>query len=158
MHGTYGMEIEPQSALLVAARGVARFFLLAEESGNAVDNFIERRLRAEAGEGVEFIDARDAAHHVLEAWFVGLIVGHKFDGRIAAGALFDQLSEAFDRDFFGVADVDDLADGAIGVHQANEAFDSVADIAEAAGLLAVAVNLMGPLSSACLTKFGKTIP
>src|SRR5277367_1475786 len=116
------------------------FFFLAEAGGYAIDDFVERSLRAEAGEGVEFIDAGDATHHVLEARFVGLIVGHEFDGRSAAGALLDPLSEAFDADFFGVADVDDFTDGAVRVHEADDTFDGVAHVAEATGLLAVAVD------------------
>jgi len=92
---------------------------LSEEVGYAVDDFVERGLRAEAGEGVELIDAGDTAHHVLETRFVGLIVGDEFDGGRAVGAVLDQLREAFDGNLFCVADVYDLADGAVGVHQAD---------------------------------------
>src|ERR1700722_12010085 len=74
------------------------FFLLAEVDGYAVDDFVERGLGTEAGQGVEFIDAGDAAHHVLETRFVGLIVRDEFDRGRAARALFDQLSETFDGD------------------------------------------------------------
>src|SRR6266849_1159441 len=117
---------------------VVRFLL--KKGGDAVDDFIQRSAGAEAGEGLELIDGRDAAHHVLEAGLVGLVVGHVLDGRGAGGAVFHPASEIFDSDFLGVADVDDFADGTIGVHEANETFDGVAHIAEAAGLLAAAVD------------------
>src|SRR5580704_5147518 len=104
---------------------------------------------------MELIDAGDAAHHVFEPWFVGLIVGHEFDRRRAAGALFDQLGESFDGDFFGVANVHDLADGPVGVHQANEAFNGVADVAEAAGLLTVAIDLDGLAVECLLDEIGQ---
>src|SRR6202011_3581466 len=61
--------------------------LLLEEGGYAIDDFGEWRARTEAGERFEFVDARDAAHHVFEAWFVGFVVGDEFDGRLAASAL-----------------------------------------------------------------------
>jgi len=131
------------------------FLFLAEEGGDAVDDFVERRFGAEAGEGLEFIDTRDAAHHVFEARFVGLVVGYEFDGGRAASALFDELGEAFDGDFFGVANVDDFADGAVGVHEADEAFDGVADIAEAAGLLAVAIDADGLVVDGLLNEIGE---
>jgi len=148
----------PRLRLNCGAGGGVRYggvLLLAEEGSDAVDDFVKRGLGAETGEGVEFVDTGDAAHHVLEARFVGLVVGDEFDGGRAAGAPFDQLGEAFDGDFFGVADVDDFADGAVGVHEADKAFDGVADIAEAAGLLAVAVDLDGLVVDGLLDEIGE---
>lgn len=131
------------------------FLLFAEEGGDAVDDFVEGGLGPEAGEGLEFIDAGNAAHHVLEAWFVGLIVGYEFDGGRAACALFYTLGEAFDGDFFGVTNVDDFADGAVGVHEADEAFDGVADIAEAARLLAIAIDANGIVVDGLFDEIGE---
>src|SRR5258708_13982532 len=89
---------------------------------------------------MEFIDGRNTAHHVLEAGFVGLVIRHIFDGRGAAGTLFHSLRQAFDGDFLGVADVDDFTDRTMGVHEADETFDGVAYIAEAARLLSGTVD------------------
>ena len=101
--------------MAVAARGVRVSSFSRKKVATRSMISLSECLRAEAGEGVEFIDAGDAAHHVFEAGLVGLVVGDEFDGGGAAGALLDALGQAFDGDFFGVADVDDFADGALGV-------------------------------------------
>src|SRR6201987_965475 len=90
---------------------------------------------------MEFLDGWHAAHHVLESGLVGLIVRNVFDGRRAGGALLDALGESFDGDFLGVADIHDFTDGWWRVHQADKTFDSIADVAEATGLLPIAVDL-----------------
>src|SRR5271154_5087847 len=127
------------------SRSVSRSWLglLLEEGGYAVDDFGEGGARAEAGEGFEFIDARDAAHHVFEPGLVGFVVRDEFDGGHAVGALLHEVRESLDGDFFGVANVDDFADGMLGVDQTDERFDGVADVAEAARLFAVAINADG---------------
>src|SRR3989442_15183335 len=107
---------------------VQAFGFLLKESGDAVDDFIQGSTGTEAGEGMEFFDGRHTAHHVLEARFVGLVVWHVLDGRGAASALSYTLRQSLDGDFFGVADVDDLADGTIRVHEADETFDGVPHI------------------------------
>ena len=114
--------------------------LLLEEGGDAVNDFIQGSAGTEASECVELIDAGDAAHHVLEAGFVGLVIGNVLDGRGTAGALFHFVGESFDGDFLGVADVDDFADGALEVHEADETFYGVAHIAKATRLLSAAVD------------------
>src|SRR5882762_5147017 len=107
---------QPRNGTSIRAGGgyalkVRPFKLLLEERSDPVDDFVKRGAGTEAGEGLEFFDRRDAAHHVLEAGFIGFVVGNILDGRRAAGAFFHSLRETFDRDFFGVADVDDFADG-----------------------------------------------
>src|SRR6267378_1664585 len=134
---------------------VRGFELLLEERSDAVDDFVERGAGTEAGEGLELFDGRDAPHHVLEAGFISFIVGNILDGRRASGAVFDSLGESFDGDFLGAADVDNFADGAAGVHEANEAFDSVAHVAEAAGLFAVAVDADGGVVQRGLDEIGE---
>src|SRR5580700_4249734 len=86
-----------------------RFFPLPEVRCYAVNDLVERGLRAEAGERLEFIDAGDAPHHILKTRLVGLVVRNKFDGRRAVRAELDQLRERFDGDLFGVPDIYDLA-------------------------------------------------
>src|SRR5258706_13067886 len=92
---------------------------------------------------MELFDRGHAAHHVLEAGFVGLIVRHVLNGRGTAGTLLHSLCQCLDSDFLGVADVDDFADGTIRVHEADESFDSVAHITEATRLLSGAVDADG---------------
>src|SRR5882672_3356839 len=94
----------------------------------------------EAGEGLEFFHGGHAAHHVLEAGFIGFVVGNVLDRRGAAGAFFHPSRESLDSDFLSVANIDDFADGTVGVHKADETFYGVAHVAEAAGLLAIAVD------------------
>lgn len=48
-------------------------------SSDAVDDFVERCLRAEAGDGVKLIHAGNTAHHVFKARLVSFVVGNKFD-------------------------------------------------------------------------------
>src|SRR4029077_10893567 len=103
---------------------------LLEKGGYAIDDFGEGRARAEAGEGFEFIDAGDPAHHVFEAGLVSFVVGDEFDGGVAARTLLYELRKFFDGNFFVVADVHNFADGMLRVNQTNERFDGVADIAE----------------------------
>jgi hypothetical protein len=59
-----------------------------------------------------FFDGGDAAHHVLKAGFVGLVVGDVFDWRGTTGAVLHCPGQVFDGDFLSVADVNDFADGA----------------------------------------------
>src|ERR1700733_6464513 len=117
--------------------------LLLEEGGHAVDDFGEGGARAEAGECFEFVNARDASHHVFKPGLVGFVIRDEFDGGHAVGALLHEPRESLDGDFFSVADVDDFADGMFGVDQTEERFDGVADVAEAARLFAVAINTDG---------------
>src|SRR6266850_4763674 len=70
---------------------VRAFGLLLEERSDAVDDFVERGAGTEAGEGLEFLDGGDTAHHVLEAGFIGFVVRNILDGRRAAGAIFNSL-------------------------------------------------------------------
>ncbi len=53
------------------------------------------------------------------------------------------MSERFDRNLLGVADVDDFPDRVRRIDEASESFDSVADIAKTARLLAIAVDADG---------------
>jgi hypothetical protein len=117
--------------------------LLPEVAGNSINDFVQGGLRAEAGEGLEFFDGGDAAHHVLEAGLVSFVVGDIFDGRRAAGSCFHAVSQTLDGNFLGTADIDDFTDGTVRVHQADEGFDGVPDVAETTRLLAIPVDLDG---------------
>src|ERR1700674_2731945 len=55
--------------------------LLLEKDGDAVDDFVQRGAGAKTSESLELFHGGNAAHHVLEAGLVGLVVGHVFDGR-----------------------------------------------------------------------------
>src|SRR6266699_4607289 len=97
----------------------------------------------EAGQSMEFFNRGYAAHHVYKAGLVSSVVRHVLNGRRAAGAFLHAVRQPLHGDFFGVADVDDLSDSPLGVHQADDTFDRVSDIAEAAGLLSIAVDADG---------------
>src|SRR6266550_6184658 len=116
------------------------FLFLLKKSGDTVNDLIQRSSGTETSKGLELIDGGHAAHHVLKAGFVGLVVGHILNGRSTASALLHSLGQCLDGDFLGVADVNDFADGALRVHEADESFDGVAHIAEAARLLPGAVD------------------
>src|SRR5713101_501785 len=92
--------------LVGAGRGypmnVQAFDLLLKKNGDPVDDFIQGSTRTESGEGMELIDARHTAHHVLEARFIGLVVGHVLNGRGTASALLHSLCQSLDGDFLGV--------------------------------------------------------
>src|SRR6266480_6410343 len=122
---------------------VRAFRFMLKKGRDAVNDLIQWSTGAEAGEGMELFDRGHAAHHVLKAGFVGLVVGHVLNGRGTARALLHSLCQCLDGDFLGVADVDDFADGTIRVHEADEAFDSVTHIAEAPRLLAAAIDADG---------------
>src|SRR6266513_439953 len=131
------------------------FLFLLKKSGDAVNDLIQRSAGTEASKGMELFDGGHAAHHVLKAGFVGLVVGHILNGRSTAGALLHFLGQCLDGNFLGVADVDDLADGALRVHEADESFDGVAHIAEAARLLSGAVDADGGVVQGRLDEIGE---
>src|SRR6266480_5249106 len=131
------------------------FLFLLKKSGDAVNDLIQRSAGTEASKGMELFDRGHAAHHVLKAGFVGLVVGHVLNGGGAAGALLDFLGQCLDGDFLGVADVDDFADGALRVHEADEPLNGVAHIAEAARLLPGAVDADGGVVQGGLDEIGK---
>src|SRR5437867_1507353 len=93
--------------------------------------------------GGKFFDDGFAAAEVVEAGAVGLVVGDKFDGRFGVEDFDDLRGEVADSDFFGAADVEDLAARGWAILEADQSLDGVADVAEAAGLLAVAVDYKG---------------
>src|SRR5260370_8048870 len=92
---------------------------------------------------MELFNGGHAAHHVLEAGFVSLVVRDVLNGRGATSTLLHSLCQPFDGDFLGVADVDDFPNGALQVHKADETFDSVTHISEPARLLSAALNPYG---------------
>src|SRR5260370_37044304 len=100
------------------ALNVQGVWFLLKKGGDAVDDFVQRSAGAEAGEGLELIDGGDAAHHVLEAGLVGLVVWHVLDGRRTGGAEFQPESEVVNGDFVRGAEVDEFSRGTIGVHEA----------------------------------------
>ncbi len=57
--------------------------------------------------------------------------------------MLHDFGEILNRDFFRVANIDHFAHCAVQGHQAEQRFHGVPDVAEAAGLLAIAVNFDG---------------
>src|SRR5437899_13081996 len=92
---------------------------------------------------MEFIHARDAAHHVLEAGFVGLVVGNVFDRRRASSAFLHAVREALDGAVLDVANVDDFTDRTVGIHEAVVTLDGFAHVAVTPTLLASALDTAG---------------
>src|SRR5713226_1507155 len=128
---------------------------LLKKGGDAVDDFVQGSAGTESGEGLKLIDGGDAAHHILKAGLVGLVVRDVLDGRGTGGAVFDPASEILDGDFLGVADVNDFTDGTLRIHEADETLDGVADVAEAAGLLAGAIDADGGVIQGGLDEIGE---
>src|SRR5882762_14250 len=131
------------------------FLFLLKKSGDTVNNLIQRSKGTEASKGIELIDGGHAAHHVLKAGFVGLVVGHILNGGGAAGALLHSLRQSLDGDFLGVADIDDLADGTLQIHKADQTFNGVTHIAETARLLPGAVDADGGVVQGGLDEIGE---
>src|SRR5258708_16249205 len=137
------MSIQRKVLLDGRARGhcLNRFVALVQEvRGYAVDDFSEWRLRAKAGQGVELIHGGNAPHHIFESRLVRLVIRDVVDRRRASGTLFHHSRKPLDRNLFRIADVDHFTHGAIPVYQADESFDSIAHVAEAPGLLPIAVH------------------
>src|SRR5882762_2413064 len=131
------------------------FLFLLKKSGDTVNDLIQRSTGTEASKGIELIDGGHAAHHVLKAGFVGLVVRHVLNGGGAAGAFLHSLCQCLNGDFLGVADVDDLADGMLQIHKADQTFNSVTHIAEAARLLSGAVDADGGVVQGGLDEIGE---
>src|SRR5882762_2042916 len=131
------------------------FLFLLKKSGDTVNDLIQRSTGTEASKGIELFDGGHAAHHVLKAGFVGLVVRHVLNGGGAAGALLHSLRQFLDGDFLGVADVDDFTDGTLRVHEADETFNGILHIAEAAGLLSSAVDADSGVVQGGLDEIGK---
>src|SRR5258708_1807566 len=136
-------------------RNVQAFLFLLKKGGHAINDLIQRSPGTEAGEGMQLFDGGHATHHVLEAGFVGLVVRHVLNGRGTAGTFLHSLRQCLDSDLLGVAHVDDFADGTIRVHEADETFDGVADIAEASRLLSGAVDADGGVVQGGLDEIGE---
>src|SRR5260370_26472712 len=81
------------------ALNVQAFRFLLKKSGDAVNDLIQRSAGTEAGEVVDFFDGRNAAHHVLEAGFVNLVVRDVLNGRRTAGTLLHSMCQCLDSDF-----------------------------------------------------------
>src|SRR2546430_16903378 len=75
------------------------FCLLLKKGGDAVNDLIQSSGRAEPGQGVQLFDGGHAAHHVLKARLVGLIVRHVLHGVGTPGTLPYSPRQYFDRDF-----------------------------------------------------------
>src|SRR5579883_344713 len=110
--------------------------LLTEVSGNAIDNLGEACLGTESCQRVKFLNGGYAAHHVLEARFVSLIVGYILNWRRAFSPLLDDFSQVFNRYFFRVANVNHFTYSAVQRHQSEKSFNGVAHVAKTTGLLA----------------------
>src|ERR1043165_9562422 len=117
---------------------------------HALENPIERHLWAKADQLVDLRDVRHSARHVFETLFVCFVVRHEGDLGLGAGQLLDALGQLKDCDLFVRADVEDLSDSVRVTHQFHERADDIADIAEAARLLAITVNRHLPSSQGLL--------
>src|SRR5205807_4540090 len=81
-----------------------------------------------------------ALQYALESGVVGLVRGYALGKRGTSGAPVYTMGQFFDADFFGVAYMHDLANGARGFHETNQAFDGVAHVAKTPRLLAASID------------------
>ncbi len=85
-------------------------------------------------------EIRHAPRHIFEPGVVRFVVRNKDDVRSAAGHRLDLLREVHDGDFAGVADVEDLSDGARLSSERDEAGHHIGDVRERSRLPPVAKN------------------
>src|SRR5205814_6476164 len=74
------------------------------------EGFVKANSRLPPDRRVDFADIRYTPFHVLEAGFVGLLVWNVADLRSCPYDRDHPLREFFDSDFFGIADIEYLAD------------------------------------------------
>src|SRR5579864_5248418 len=84
--------------------------------------------------------------HVLDTGAVDLLEGEVHNRRLGAGLVLNDLGESEDRDLVAGANVEDLSSRLVGVgDEIAERMDRVLDVAEAASLIAVSIDLdLGP--------------
>jgi hypothetical protein len=102
-----------------------------------------------------FFDGGDAAHHVLKAGFVGLVVGDVFDWRGTTCAVLHCPGQVFDGDFLSVADVNDFADGADSKRIRPSTVSRMSQ--KQRDCFPVPSKLMGASSSVCRTSGGTRV-
>src|SRR6266576_448331 len=107
-------------------------------TGDVMDDVVQRPTRLITDERADLADIWHAPPHVLESFFVGFLVRHVLDRRRAVEQLDDAMRQALDRDLFGPADVEDLADCLAPRRQGCNRAHDVADMAEGSCLFAVA--------------------
>src|SRR5437588_6627074 len=130
---------------LVGAGGCAfavleSFKFLLKMLGHPVNDFIQRGRGPKTGQSEQFVDAGNPPNNVFKFRIISLVKGNILEGGGTGGAFLHSKRQVFDGNFLGVAHIHDFADGTFGVHEANQSFDRVANVAETAGLLAGAVN------------------
>jgi len=114
--------------------------LLALVGDDALEGVVQGATGGVADQFSEFADGRDAAAHIFEAGGIGFVVGHQADFGAAAGQSQDPFGKLEDGDFFGGADVENLANGCGGFGQFDDRAGHVSHIGKAARLPAIAVN------------------
>jgi hypothetical protein len=114
--------------------------LLAIERDNHVDDVVDVGCRLPTEELAYLADIRDATRHVLEPFFICLIVGDVHDFGAAAGLSLDQASEIVDGNFASTADVQNLAHGTGVLRKRDQGLDDIADESEATRLHTIAVD------------------
>src|SRR5688500_12891114 len=123
----------------------SRFGLLPLKVDHGLDDLIGvvRLLEAD-----RFLDAGGVGHaadEVIERPAISLIVGDVLDAAPRAGQLDDTLRELIDGDLFGAAEIEDATGNAFVGSERDECANDVLHMAEAASLLAVAVDGNRPI-------------
>ena len=111
--------------------------LTGNDAPEVVDGFFEALFEGNGGLPAELFLGQGDVGLALE----GIVAGERMEGELgtATDLLENELGELEHGEFSGVADIDRTGD-AFRVHEADEAFDEVVDIAEGAGLGAVTVD------------------
>ena len=132
----------PGAALDVVEAGGRRYDAARRslERDHVGQDLVERPLGLPADRRTDLLRRRDPVEHVLDPVLVDLVVGDVRERRGRVGQLDHPLGERRDRDAVRGADVVDLAGHGV-VHQAAKRADRVLHVAEAARLVAVAVDL-----------------
>ncbi len=110
------------------------------DTDDVVDGLVEGPGRGPTGQAAQPAGVGDPSPHVLEVGAEGVLVGLEDDGRRRPGPLQDPVGEVHHRDLVLGADVEDLTRAVGVVQEDQQGPDHVLDVAEAAGLAAVAVH------------------
>src|SRR5690242_10213827 len=113
---------------------------LADPRRRSGQCLIEADGRSTAGELRDFRDIRHTPVHVFKALDIRDGIRHVLELRSGSGNRAYTACEFVDGDFLRIAEIVDFADRAIVVRKQDEPLDNVAYIAEAAGLIARAVD------------------
>src|SRR5690242_8615364 len=98
----------------------SRALLRAEILDDLREDVVEGILGPIADHRGNFAQIGDAARHVLEPRFVGLVVRDELERRARAGELPDAMGEIENPRLLRAADVDDLSDRSRVLHELNQ--------------------------------------